>query len=201
LWSKPVPSGAFFGLADTTPGVYLHHRSELGEFQLTSDSVIATFTRWVSMPPIIDQLTADQNEAFRAICHTIGGSIVFPGNKIDGKQTINGARGLNRKIADRLDLTLECIRRYYRSQASPLDAALQRYNDFFSLFDDFHGYVDFFLLQDLVTEDFDQVKFFMHFDDFTTPSVPNDVDTYMEYRRLSIEFVMARNRRIEQVMR
>ena len=27
-------------------GVYLHHRSELGEFFLSSDSVIPTFTRW-----------------------------------------------------------------------------------------------------------------------------------------------------------
>lgn len=31
LWSKPLPSGALFDLDDTTPGVYLHHRSGLGE--------------------------------------------------------------------------------------------------------------------------------------------------------------------------
>ena len=31
LWSKPLPSGASFDLSDTTPGVYLHHRSGLGE--------------------------------------------------------------------------------------------------------------------------------------------------------------------------
>ena len=36
-----------------------------------------------------------------------GGMMVFPGNRIDGKQTINGARGFNRKIADGFDLTLE----------------------------------------------------------------------------------------------
>lgn len=45
LWSKPLPSGAPFLLVDTTPGVYLHHRSELGEFQLASDSVMQTFSR------------------------------------------------------------------------------------------------------------------------------------------------------------
>jgi len=36
----------------------------------------------------------------------IGGMIVFPGNRIDGKMTINGARGCYRKISDRFDLTL-----------------------------------------------------------------------------------------------
>ena len=124
--------------------------------------------------------------------------MVFPGNRIDGKQTINGARGFNRKIADRFDLTLECIRRHYRGQCSPLGETLARYRDFFALFDDFSGYVDFFMLQDLVTDDCSAVKFFMPFDDFNTPSVPRDGDTYKEYRRLSIEFIEARNRRIER---
>src|SRR5262245_54202194 len=46
VWSKPLPSGALFDLSDATPGAYLHHRSELGEFVLTSDSAIPTFTKW-----------------------------------------------------------------------------------------------------------------------------------------------------------
>ena len=32
LWSKPLPSGFDFNLTDTTTKVYLHHKSELGEF-------------------------------------------------------------------------------------------------------------------------------------------------------------------------
>jgi hypothetical protein len=40
LWSKPLPSGARFELDIITPHAYLHHRSELGEFVLASDSVI-----------------------------------------------------------------------------------------------------------------------------------------------------------------
>ncbi len=122
--------------------------------------------------------------------------MVFPGNKIDGKQTINGARGFTRKIADRMDLTLECIRRHYRGERSPLGDTLRRYGDFFALFDDFRGYTDFFLLQDLVTDDYTAVKFFMPFDDFEGSSVPRDVDPYTEYRRLSIEFIKARNLRM-----
>ena len=52
------------------------------------------------------------------------------------------------------------------------------------------------MLHDLVTEDCSAVRFFMPFDDFNIPAVPRDGDTYKEYRRLSIEFVEARNRRI-----
>jgi len=197
LWSKPLPSGALFDLDDTTYGVYLHHLSDLGEFFLSSDSVIPTFTRWIAMKPTIAQFPEAENEAFRTIGYTIGGMTVWPGNQIDRKMTINGARGFYRRIADRMDLTLECIRRHYQGQRSPLGDVLARYNDFFALFADFRGYVDFFLLQDLVTDDYSAVRCFMPFDDFKPPSVPQDVATYTEYRRLSIEFVEARNRRID----
>ena len=198
LWSKVLPGGWLFNLDDSARGVYLHHRSELGEFFLCSDSVIATFTRWDSMRHIIVLFTEEENEAFRTIGYTIGGMMVFPGNRIDGKPTINGARGFNRKISDRFDLTLECIRRHYLGQRSPLGETLARYRDFFALFDDFRGYVEFFMLQDLVSDDCSAVRFFMSFDDFNTPSVPRDSDTYKGYRRLSIEFIMARNCRIDR---
>lgn len=193
LWSKPLPSGQLFLLDDTTPGVYLHHRSDLGEFFLSSDSVIATF---ISLRSITEHFPEADNETFRTTAYTIGGMMVFPGNQIDGKQTINQARGFNRKIADRMDLTLECIRRHYRGESSPHGDTLGRYGDFFALFGDFRGYAGFFLLQDLVTDDYAAIKFFMPFDDFRTSSVPREVDTYKEYRRLSIEFIEARNRRI-----
>jgi hypothetical protein len=198
LWSKPLPSGASFDLSDTTRGVYLHHRSSLGEFWLTSDSVMPTFTLWPALKPITEQFSEEENEAFRTIAYTIGAMMVFPGNRIGGKPTINGDRGFNRKISDRFDLTLECIRRYYLNTENPLAATLSRYADFFALFGDFRGYVSFFLLDDLVTNDFG-VKFFMPFDDFRPPSVPKDVGTYKEYRRRSIDFIEARNHRIKQL--
>ena len=78
--------------------------------------------------------------------------MVFPGNQVDGKMTINGARGCHPRIRDRFDLTLECIRRHYLGEPSPLSDTLARYADFFGLFGDFAGYVDFFHLQDLVNE-------------------------------------------------
>jgi hypothetical protein len=196
LWSKPLPCGAQFDLVDTTPGAYLHHRSEIGEFFPSSDSVIQSFTRWSSLKFVTEQLPEADHEAFRTIGYSIGGMMVFPGNKIDGKLTINGARGFTRKIADRMDLTLECVKLHYLGESSPLSDTLARYRDFFTLFTDFRGYVDFFLLQDLVTKDYSAIKFFMPFYEFRTPSVPRDVDSYAVYRRLSIEFVKARNCRI-----
>jgi hypothetical protein len=199
LWSKPLPNGASFDLIDCRPPVYLHHSSELGEFWLSSDAVIHTYTRWASMRPIIEQLSAADNEAFYAIAYTIGAMMVWPANKVDGKLTINSARGFNRKISDRFDLTVECVRRYYLGVNSPLEPTLARYPEFFALFVDFHGFVEFFLLQDIVTDDYSSVKFFMPFDDFKPPAVPGDVPTYVAYRRSSIDFVEARNLRIAQV--
>ena len=38
----------------------------------------------------------------------------------------------------------------------------------------------------------------MSFDDFNTPPVPGDGETYKEYRRLSIEFIEARNCRLDR---
>jgi hypothetical protein len=75
---------------------------------------------------------------------------------------------------------------------------LTRYHNFFALFENFSGYVDFFLLEDLVTDDCSAVTIFPPFDDFKTPSVPKDIETYREYRRRTIEFIDARNRRIER---
>jgi len=49
LWSRPLPCGRLFDLDDTVTGAYLHHRSELGEFFLSSDSIVPTFTRWASL--------------------------------------------------------------------------------------------------------------------------------------------------------
>ena len=197
LWSKPLPNGREFALREDIPGHYLHHQSDLGEFSLSSDSVVPSFTRWKSMQHIVGTFSEEDNEAFRTHGYTIGGMMVFPAHRVDGKLNINGARGFNRKIADRFDLTLECIRRYYRGEASPLGDTLARYPEFFALFDSFEGYVDFFLLQDLVTDDSASVKFFMPFDDFQSPSVPRDEETYRKYRDRSIAFIHDRNRRID----
>ena len=196
LWSKPLPSGEPFALDDATPGAYLHHRSAIGEFWLSSDSVVPTFSRTRRIAHIIEQVPVEDRDVFHAISYTIGGMMVFPGNRIDGKMTINGARGCHHKIKDRFDLTVECIRRHYSSQSSPLSDTFERYADFFRLFGDFPGYVDFFLLQDLVTVDYSAVRFFSPFEDFDPWPIPGTVTEYIDYRRLATDFIKARNLRI-----
>ena len=131
LWSKPLPNGLRFDLTDTTQRVYLHHQSKLGNFFLSSDSISHSYSRLKGMLHIINQIPPNEVDSFYGICRTIGGYIVFPSNRVDNKMTINGSRGLNRKIKDRFDLTLECIRRYYVNEDSPLSATLGRYSQFF----------------------------------------------------------------------
>ena len=202
LWSKPLPDGTPFELDVTTPYAYLHHLSEVGEFFLTSDAVIPTFTRWRIMKHITEQIPEAENEAFRTLGYTIGGMMVFPGNQVDGKQTINAARGMHPQIRDRFDLTLECIRRYYRGEPNnPLRDTLARYADFFRLFGDLAGYVDFFHLQDLVDEASSTVKFFTPFGDFGEWVLPASLDAYLRYRRRAMEFIESRNRRIAAYQR
>jgi hypothetical protein len=199
LWSKPLPSGDMFVLEIiTTYRLVLHHVSSRGEFFLTSDSTVQTWTRpgaWPQMQAVIAQVPEQEKETFLTVAHQIGGKVLFP---VDSKPTINQARGMNSAIADRFDLTLECIRLNYLGETSPLAEVLIRYGEFFALFEDFSGYTDFFLLQDLVSDDSSAVKFFMPFADFGTSPLPPTVEVYQDYRRNAIRFVEARNRRMAE---
>ena len=112
--------------------------------------------------------------------------------------SINQARGVLTRIGDRMDLTLECIRRHYARSASPMSKTLDWYADYFALFSDFDGFVSFFLLDDLLTSDRSQVQFFLPFDDFARQAaVPASVEEYAAYMGASMAFVTARNARID----
>jgi hypothetical protein len=194
LWSKALPSGVLFNL-ERVPGAYLTHTSHLGEFKLSSDTISNSLRGSKLRAGLIAQIPSVNLDAFQGLGSTIGARILFPGNRVDRKATINVARGFNAQIADRFDLTLECIRLHYLGQASPLAAALNRYADFFALFGSFEGYVDFFLLGDLVHDG--QVKFYLPFEGEFGQPLPNTVDEYNVYMAKTMEFVAARNRLIE----
>jgi hypothetical protein len=193
LWSKRLPCGAFFELNDRIAGHYLYHRSAVGEFSLSSDTVIPTF-KWNKR--IRAMIPEEELMSFKSAGYTIGGMMVFPEKQIDGKWTINQARGCTGRIKDRFDLTLECIRRHYSNVESPLSDALKRYSNFFDLFGDFRGYVEFFLLQDLVSADFSTVKISAPFDDFNGTPIPSNIDEYRAYESEARAFIEARNKRI-----
>ena len=191
LWSKQLSSGHTFTLTKSE-SVYLLHESRLGRFPLSSDAI----TTWLKgrAAKILKEIPSESLPP--DLGYTIGSAIIFPGNRVDGAATINGARGFHPRIADRFDLTLECIRRHYRGDASPLSAALQRYADFFALFSSFHEYVEFFLLDDLWDSRASRIRFFHHFDDFSTPAVPKTPGDLIDYLQANNESIEARNRRI-----
>ncbi|MGM1018260.1 MAG: DUF6994 family protein [Actinomycetota bacterium] len=195
LWSKPLPNGAPFDLTAEKFGsaLVLRHSSELGEFVLSSDT-LANSNRG-RLREFYEAMGAETNLAWHRDGGTIGGRLVFPRNRVDGKQTINQTRGTNARIRDRFDLTLESIRRHYVGEVSPLSETLARYSNFFSLFETFDGYVSFFLLDDLV-DDQGAVRFYLPFDGFERSPLPASIDEYREFRRAQLEFVAARNQRM-----
>lgn len=195
LWSKPLPSGDRFDLRIDKPGYYLYHNSKLGELSLGSDTITHSYRNQIKKKWLITQIPKEVQELFDR-GSTIGAYIIFPNNQMDRKHTINQARGIARLIDDRFDLTLECIRRFYIGEPSPLEDTLKRYVAFFQLFETFKGYVDFFLLNDLVDQHGD-VKFYLPFDDFQSPPEFKDVEDYLVYKNRVELFIEARNRRIE----
>ena len=154
LWSKPLPCGMPIHVGHCDPSPLLAPYSELGEFSLASDGGMPRYPHWFVMAPITSQVPDSENQKLLTAGYTIGGRIIWPRNKVDGKITINGARGMHPKIKNRFDLTVECVRRHYLGVPSPLGRTMARYPEFFALFENFRGYVDFFLLQDLVTDDY-----------------------------------------------
>ena len=197
LWTKPLPNGVNFELL-VEPGKYLMHQSVLGVFHLSSDTISHSLRSQKTMQSVIEQIPETELDEFQGIGSTIGGRILFPGNRIDGQATINAARGFNSKINDRFDLTLECIKLHYQGKANPLSSALGRCSDFFGLFGSFEGYVEFFLLQDLVSKNSSEIDFFLHHDpSFEGSPRPDSVESYMRYKANTIRFIQARNSRIK----
>ncbi|MBP6917062.1 hypothetical protein KBB76_02560 [Candidatus Saccharibacteria bacterium] len=196
LWSKPLPNGKPFTLTKISNN-RLYHKSSLGEFYLSSDRAITSFWKRKSFNHIASEFSVDELKEYDRILDTIGGIVVWPSNRIEGCQTINGARGFNRMISDRLDLTIECIRLFYAGEKSPLYNTLKLYEDFFSLFGDFQGFITFFLLQDALTNDFTKVKIAEPFDNFNSSPVPRNITEFLQYRDKTIEFVNLRNKRIK----
>ena len=57
---------------------------------------------------------------------------------------LRNAADLN-ELGDRMDLILDCIRRHYAGEPeNPLPDVTNAYKDFFELFRDFKGFVEFF---------------------------------------------------------
>ncbi|SOC51081.1 DUF6994 family protein [Ornithinimicrobium cerasi] len=210
LCSRPVEGVGPFEIEVTYDYAYglRTHTADGATFRLGSDGIIPTWSTsgWTSRftPDLVTEVEADTDDFFR-IASTIGGYVLFPRNG-EGQRghTINQARGVHRQIADRFDLTLECIRRHYLDPRleSPLADRLNYYRDFFALFRDFNTYVRFFLLDDLLTPDRDGVVSLLTggvVTDFPVPAYASTPMEYATFRVNSIAFVRARNERIQRL--
>lgn len=192
LWSKELPNGKMFTLEikSSNYGRFLIKNNLC--MNLSSDRMCPHFVEKYNK--FNNWLSDLEKEELKYRVRTIGGHIVFPAHKKNGF-TINQARGVSRKICDRFDLTLECIRRFYMDEKSPLSKTLINYKDFFDLFVDFKGYVDFFLLQDFIDQKY-QVEFSLPFDNFNRTPLPQTIDEYKHYKEHTINLIKKRNKRI-----
>ena len=194
LWSKQLPNGEFLNLVEGDKKQYLIWKN----FRFSSDSIIVSF-RYNKYRHMIKQVMNHLPnykkfmEDYTRRSYTIGGSIIFP--KLKG--SINQMRGCNPFIIDRFDLTLECIRKYYMGEPSPLTSVLGKNKNFFDLFVNFKGYVEFFYLQDLVSDDFAKVIFWLGDGSFKKHPFPQNVEEYLIWIEKQLDFVRKRNLRIE----
>ena len=117
LWSRKLPNGDEMKLMKGTGSNYL----TWNDFRFGSDSITASFryNKYKTMIEDIRRFVPNYNEFMESYIrksYTIGGSIIFP-KRMGG---INQSRGCNFQIKDRWDLTLECIKRFYDNEESPL---------------------------------------------------------------------------------
>ena len=194
LWSKALPNGEAMELKKGKGLYYLTWK----DFDFGSDSIIVEL-RYQRNQKIIDEvgkIVGDIEAYYEKLVrrsYSIGGMIIFPKHN----QSINQGRGRNSLISDRWDLTLECIRRYYAGEGSPLSRIIESDKEFFDLFVDFRGYVDYFFLQDCVSEDYSTVDIWCGDTSFKESGLPKTVEDYFAFIHKEHEFLDKRNKRIK----
>ena len=203
LWSRELPNGQVMNLqCSKAMSEYLTWNG----MRFGSDSITASF-RYARNKEIIEKVknSLDNYDVwlyeYLKHTYTIGGMIIFPKHK----NSINQCRGTNPFIKDRWDLTLECIRLYYNGiinrNENPLGWCLMQDEQFFKLFVNFKGYIDFFFLNDCVTSDYEQVKFWIPTNNFYNNPLPKSVEEYFAWIENIKDFVTNRNLRIQKFMK
>ncbi|NMO01853.1 hypothetical protein HH308_11585 [Gordonia sp. TBRC 11910] len=196
LWSRPLPRGDIFLLDTRTPGRYLSHTSRVGDFAMSSDTCVPGYLGWTRMETAVREVPDYKLRSFERMRYTIGSMMIWPSTTVKGVGTINAMRGFNSRIGDRLDLTLECVRRHYEGQSSPLARVMDANAAYFGLFANFGGFIEFFELQDLADPATGDVRFMLPFGAFDRPGHPIGVLEYKAYLKEARRFLKARNSRI-----
>jgi len=204
LWSKPLRSGAVFALeapAVRRQGYLIYTDASGGQLWFGSDAITNSYTRWSRPKALVESIAAlspEQRARYLSPPYTVGSTMIWPVRSKD-RPTINQARGTRSAIADRMDLTMECIRRHYVGESdSPLADVLAAYGDFFALFQGFDEFVDFFHFQDLVTPDYETVRFYLPLEDFSRRGTPRSVDEYVTCMEATLSLIKKRQRRMSE---
>lgn len=195
LWSRPLPGGTAFDLdagGDPT-GDYLVAPDGL---VLASDSLINSMTHWSRLRPVLASVPEDEQEAFRVRASSVAATGLWPKRSGPSGQSINQARGQHPHVADRLDLTVECVRRHYIGEQSPLANALNGAADFFALWPDWRTWITWWLLDDLLDND-GEIRWLLPFSEFGAekawPTTPVD---WRSYRDCCFDFIERRAARM-----
>lgn len=203
LWSKPLPSGEMIAW-EVEPSGYLTFARPGELVRVSSDTIATSHSGYerLGASRLWAELSEAEQKQYERTFYTIGGFIIFPVRP----QSLNQSRGTRSQIADRFDLTLECIRQHYVGEYdNPLADVLQVDAGYFALFgagrDGFDFFVTHFHLQDLVTST-STIRWFSDSDDgrwdFTAPALPSTSLAYREYLDNVARFVSSRNIRIER---
>lgn len=200
LWSRQLPNGEVMQLEDGRSRYYL----KWNDIWFSSDSITTSFRNGRNKE-FIQKLRNEIPDYegyvmdYLQRLYTIGGLMLLP----SFRWCLNQARGCHPRIADRWDLTLECIRRYYSGESSPLDKTMHHPTNvkFFNLFVDFRGFIDFFFLQDCVTSDYQKVVLWYDTPFFESNPIPRTIDSYRSFIDKELEFVDRRNNRIDSFIK
>jgi len=196
LWSRTLNGKQDFQLRiSNSKSCDLVYEGYPRTFKFICDSILPNYSKCEPMKHIVKNIEKKEADELSNLGRTVGGYILFPTGIKSGKPDINESRLSNPKIMGRFDLTLECIKRWYINKKSPLYDDIDRYRDFFELFNSFKAYVDYFLLRDMLDSNY-RVIFWTPFTKFKGSPLPKDEQEYKRYVEAANTFIFKRNQRI-----
>jgi len=193
LWQRKLPNGKMlhFEIRKNRGGYYLFEMNS--KIRFGSDSILHTYRNYSKgkIKNLIKEFNQNDLNQFYEKLTTIGGYIIFPKHM----NSLNQRRGNHSLVADRFDITLDSIRKYYRGEKIdyPLRNDLEKDREFFSWFIDFESYVSFFYLDDLVDKKSRRILFFSE-----DKPLPTSKASYLIYKANVLSFLEKRNRRIHK---
>ncbi|MDZ7612920.1 MAG: hypothetical protein U5K51_03785 [Flavobacteriaceae bacterium] len=127
---------------------------------------------------------------------TIWSIYTFPNNRIKGNDPINQARGINGLIDDRFDLTLNAFELFYVGKKARFLTRCLDIKTSLTCLEALKDITSSFYFDDLVDEN-KKVRFYLSFDNFKTKPTFIKYNDYLTYKNGVMNFIKARNRRIE----